>query len=1253
MDELTGKSRDMRSVSSDEDGNEVLTGGRVGASKKARKKKTFDVVRPKDLGLALIAHEFGKAMYRADTVQRHARYLEHLLDTKPESTIDANALIAANLELRAELSRLRVEHHHLVQSTTWRVGRRLQHLGHRYPRMTSAARRFAKLAYWTATLRLVSRLRERQGVRDSMVLLAQSPLFDREWYLRRYAHLLPSDVDPVSHYFWSGAVQGLDPHPLFNSTWYLAALSGAPGINPLVHYIKNRGRGTPDPHPLFDTAFYLRQRGDKAEPGMTPLEDFLAAAPGNTYLPNLIFDPAAYAEEYFGGLPDRPDALVHYAAEGEAAGFWPHPFFDPKWYANAHPDSAALGPLGHYLRSGHQAAGVPCSEHMARLDRQVTLPLELAFAEHDAPRISIIIPIYGHVFETWRCLATIMLMTEKVTYEVIVADDRPTRPVAQMLRAAGITVIINNENQGFLANCNSAAKRARGEDILFLNNDTTVRHNWLAPMVAVMNDDARVGVVGCKLLNPDGSVQEAGGIIYSTGWGDPFGQGDAATRGCYNYTRDVDVVTGACFVVRRKLFETLGGFDSRYAPAFYEEFDLATSIRNAGYRIVYQPASEVYHHGSASYGIETRDRQTLKNHGVFCRKWATLLSHQPAPDTPPFLSRERPSPRGMILVVDDKVPEYDKHAGAVTLFQYLGLLRELGLRVVYAPHDGEAIEPYTRALQQRGIEVLHRPDTLHSWIRKNGCFVDFIWTARPDVTAPILPWLKRHTGAKILYYTHDLHYLREQRRYELEGSVWALQESERLKPIELAIFREVDCVMTPSPDEAREILQEVPDANVAVIPPYLYGDTTIVASPDDLAARQDILFIGGFDHTPNVDAALWLVQDIMPLVWQERPETTVWIVGNVPPDSVKALESKRVRVTGFVPDLDPYMQRARVSLSPLRYGAGVKGKIVTSLQAGVPVVTTPCGNEGIQLRDGRDALIGETAAELADAALRLLRDPELCDRLVRSGADVVRTRFSKELARRTMRELLGNTLCPVCGARPRQKRRRASSNWREEIHCLACDTLNRSAGLAQVIMVPWVQHGVNVLGEARVYLTDQRVHEFGHTGSVGKVLADISRFSCSDYFDDLRKGEISSDGILHEDIQDISFDDNSVDLFLSQDVMEHVADPWQGFAEVYRCLKPNGRYVFTVPIDLDRPDSLTRAVLEDGLLRHIEPAEYHGDPRRAGGALVFTEFGADLVDRLAGIGFRTQAHRIEMPEGEGQPLYVFEARKPNSAPDAA
>ncbi len=1197
---------------------------------------------------ARIVEELSRAMARAEAAQQHARFLERAIEITPDETRDFDSLAAANDELHRRLCELQTKHDEIAGSAAWRVGRRLRHSAQKQPRLARILRRSIKLLYWIVTFRLWSNIRRRQRTQTSIALLEKSPLFDGAWYLRHYADLLSPDTDPVRHYLWVGAEMGLDPHPLFSSTWYRSKLTVETAVNPLIHYISRHGRGTPDPHPLFDTDYYLKQRQGRIAPGMTPLEDFLVSDKAERVTPNPVFTATLYAEEYLESFDTPPNALVHYAAEGEKAGFWPHPLFDPVWYRHEHSGSARWGAFAHYLREGGREAKVACSEQMKRLGAGLSLPFRVTFPEVAGPEVSVIVPIFGHAYDTWRCLASVSLATHGVTFEVIVADDRPSRPVAPLLDVSGATMIINNENQGFLGNCNSAARRAQGRELVFLNNDTTVGKNWLAPMMAVMRSDSRVGMVGCKLLNSDGSVQEAGGIIYSTGWGDPFGKNDLRPeRGRYNYVRDVDVVTGACFLVRRDVFEAHGGFDGRFAPAFYEEFDLATSMRNAGYRIVYQPASVVYHYGSASYGTEVRDRQTLKNHRVFCKKWATLLSRQPAPDDPSFLVRERPSARGVILVIDDKVPEYDKHAGAVTLFQYLGLLREMGLRVVYAPHNGLPLEPYTSALQQRGIEVLYKPDTLHDWLKENGTFIDFIWTARPDVTHPILPWLKRYTGAKILYYTHDLHYLRERRRYELEGSVWALQESQRLKPIELGIFREVDCVMTPSREEAGDILAEVPEANVAVIPPYLFGETMVSDAAEGFGDRKDVLFIGGFDHTPNVDAALWLVTEIMPLIWREKPNTVLWIVGNVPPENVRALASDKVQVTGFVPDLDPYLTRARVSLNPLRYGAGVKGKIVTSLQAGIPVVTTPCGNEGIQLQNGRDALIGETAEELAAATLRLLSDVEMCARLIRSGADVVRTRFSKELARRDLRQLFGDALCPVCGARPRQTKRRMSLEWREETHCIACGALNRSAALAQVLISPWNRYGINILEDAFVYLRENRIHEFGHTGPIGRRLGVLEGFSCSDYFDDTeRNGASSVNGVAHENIQDLSFASNTMNLMFSQDVMEHVADPWLGFREIYRVLTAGGRYVFTAPANLAMPSTIVRAVLEDGTIRHVETPQYHGDPRREEGALVFTDFGADIISRLQEIGFIVRIHEVGMPEGRGETVRVFEAIKP-------
>ncbi|MEJ5118749.1 glycosyltransferase [Gluconobacter cerinus] len=1088
----------------------------------------------------LIENQLEQAMGRVFQVEERSRHLERLFAREPVSEHDVQSLTRNNAELRNQLQQLQSEHRLLLQSTAWRVGRRLRDLAQRHPVFARHARRAAKLAYWTLTLRLWSRIQVRRGARKGIALLAQSPLFDAAWYCRRYAAMLPPGTDPVAHYYWTGAAQGLDPHPLFSSSWYTAALPVEAAINPLVHYITHQGRNPPDPHPLFDTGFYLKQVG-KIELGRTPLEDFLARPSGSAIRPNAVFDPVAYAEEYATSLKDGTNPLAHYAAEGEADGFWPHPLFDPAWYTARHPAAVEFGALAHYLREKKCAKGVVCSEHMAQLgDSTLSLPFALSFPEERAPEVSIIIPVYGHYYDTWRCLASVMLLTRKVPYEVIIADDRPSRPIASLLGAKGAVQIINTENLGFLGNSNTAARRARGRELMFLNNDTTVGDNWLAPMLSLMKADPCVGVVGCKLLNGDGTVQEAGGIIYGTGWGDPFGKNDRADRGCYNYVREVDVVTGACFLVRRHLFEKLGGFDGRYAPAFYEEFDLATSIRDAGYRVVYQPASCVRHHGSASYGTEMRDRQTLKNHATFCRKWQTLLATQPAPDTSSFLSRERPSPRGIILVIDDKVPEYDKHAGAVTLFQYLRLMRELELRVIYAPQDGKPLEPYTSALQQLGVEVLHAPDRLDRWLQAYGLYVDFIWTARPDVTFPILSQLRRHTGAPILYYTHDLHYLREMRRYELEGSIWALQESQRLKPMELKIFDVVDHVLTPSAEEKLDILREVPHANVTVVPPYLFGNTDLTDAPADFASRRDLIFVGGFDHTPNVDAAVWLGQEIMPLVWEKHPDSTLWIVGNVPPPNVQALASERVQVTGFVPELEPYFEKARVSVNPLRYGAGVKGKIVTSLQAGIPVVTTTCGNEGIQLEDGKEALIADKPEDIAQAVIRLLDDETLCRTLIRSGAEVVRTRFSASRAREILRNILGDALCPVCGSRPRQARY-AKADWRLGLHCTNCGVDNLGAGVAQIVVTPWHRQRINTMRDALPYLQDLRIHEFGRGDAFRAALSGLDGYTCSD-----------------KPIDRLLYEDGLIDLFLNPE------DQVQDLPTLHRILKPGGKYICAV-----------------------------------------------------------------------------------------
>ena len=542
------------------------------------------------------------------------------------------------------------------------------------------------------------------------------------------------------------------------------------------------------------------------------------------------------------------------------------------------------------------------------------------------------------------------------------------------------------------------------------------------------------------------TAPSAGGAVLQNGWGVPYGAGRDADAPELNFVRDVDVAIGACILVRRDAWEQVGGFDDRYAPAFYEEFDLAFALRDRGWRVVYQPASVVVHLGSNSYGTAARDRHSQANHRSFSAKWARVLAGQPTTDELPLVVRSRPAPLGTALVIDDRVPEWDRNAGAVTLRQYLGLLQTLGYNVVFCPaFDPAPTQPYTAVLQQDGIEVLHAPETLAAWLRRNGRQVALVWTARPDVTAPLLDLLRAETRAPILYYTHDLHHLRERRRFELDGDPQALAASKRYKRIEDRIFAAVDHVMTPSGDEAAVIRADVPEADVHVIPPYLVPAVPMGHPGPAFADRDALIFVGGYNHLPNVDAAVWLVEAVMPLVWASLPGVPLLLVGNAPPPEVLRLAGPRVTVTGFVPDVAPLYARSRLSVSPLRYGAGVKGKIVAALQEGVPVVTTTVGNEGLGLRHGIEAWIADDPAALAEGIVALFGDPARCAAMAEAGAEVLRRDFSEDAARGALMRVLGTWYCQVCGAHEPSKARDLVEG---EAGCTACgaDALAQAIG---------------------------------------------------------------------------------------------------------------------------------------------------------------------------------------------------------------
>jgi glycosyltransferase involved in cell wall biosynthesis len=366
--------------------------------------------------------------------------------------------------------------------------------------------------------------------------------------------------------------------------------------------------------------------------------------------------------------------------------------------------------------------------------------------------------------------------------------------------------------------------------------------------------------------------------------------------------------------------------------------------------------------------------------------------------------RERPPKKGTILIVDDMVPQFDMNAGAAFMLGYIRLLDACGVKVVYLPHDRQQTWPYTGALQALGVEVLPGEFSVKRWLAARGSDLDWVLLARPNVAVGYLEPVRRHTRARLLYYTHDLHHLRELRRYQTTGDRRALRESEQLRKVETRIFQAVDCVTTPSSEEVPVIEGMAPGKEVRVLTPWIASPRPCEPASRSvpLDQRQDVLFVGGYQHLPNVDAAVFLGTEVMPLVWRQVPSARLLLVGSKPTPEVLSLHGRRILVTGYVPDLDPYYALARATVNPIRFGSGLKGKILASMAAGIPVVTTSIGNEGIGLVSGVDGLVADDASSIASHIVALFQNPGQQKAIALGGARTYEDRFGENRARRDL-----------------------------------------------------------------------------------------------------------------------------------------------------------------------------------------------------------------------------------------------------------
>lgn len=671
------------------------------------------------------------------------------------------------------------------------------------------------------------------------------------------------------------------------------------------------------------------------------------------------------------------------------------------------------GLLATWQRVTKQFQRVPAAQRASLYlpSREEFAPFSLpAHSSQDgAPKASIVIPVFNQFAHTHACLLALVTHPPRTSFEVIIVDDGSSDETETSLKQVqGLRYHRRARNGGFIASCNDGAAIARGDYLVFLNNDTIPQPGWLDTLLQTFNEHAGTGLVGAQLLYPDGRLQEAGGVVWNEGSADKLGRMDSPEAPQFRFVRRVDYVSGAALAIPRALFTSLGAFDSRYAPAFYEDTDLAMRVRALGLSVLVQPASQVIHLEGVTTGRDVR--RGVKNHQprnqlVFSERWQEVLPSHPAHGTPFEAVTDRHYQR-IVLVIDALTPQPDRDSGSLRLFNLMRILREEGAHVVFMPANHKHGGHYTAALQQIGIEVWYAPFAGRApyWLRQHGDRLDTAIVCRHYVAREFLPLLRRHAPhARIVFDTVDLHFVRERRGAELAGDTRLLRASERTRELELAVIRQCDATLVVSEAERDLLRAEAPQARVEVL-----SNLHEVAGPGlPFAQRHDLVFVGGFRHPPNVDAVRWFASEVFPRIREQLPQVTFHCIGgDVPPEIAALAGQSGIEVHGHLPDIRPYMDGARVALAPLRYGAGVKGKVNLSMAHGQPVVATNCAVEGMHLRPGEDVLVADDAEAFAQAVVSLHQDETLWRTLSVNGLRNVEQHFSLDAGRDVVRRVL-------------------------------------------------------------------------------------------------------------------------------------------------------------------------------------------------------------------------------------------------------
>ena len=640
----------------------------------------------------------------------------------------------------------------------------------------------------------------------------------------------------------------------------------------------------------------------------------------------------------------------------------------------------------------------------------------------EIPLTSIVIPVYNNLTWTKRCINSIYNIKSRSPFEIIVVDDCSTEDYTLLLKDfPGVRLLHNEENLGFLRTVNYGVSEAKGEYVLILNNDTEVLPNWLDELTSALYNHPEAGMIGSQLIHLNtGTLQESGNLICKNGDMMPLGRGADPDHPQFTYFREVDFCSAASIILRKKVFDEMDGFDRLYIPAYFEDPDLGLRLQKSGYKNYVCPLSRVIHQEMASYG-DVLAEKCEKNRKAFLERWSSYLQSHAL-----YADRYEPVQcmkfdRERVMFIDAETPMADRGSGGMDSIFFMEYMIKRGMHVVFHGEYTPGYDPkYTAILLRMGVECIYQPQhKIWEYLATTGWSFTYLFVCRIYQARCFDRLLKQYCPqASYIFDTVDVHFVRETLEAELKNDDTLRKNAAATKEYELAAAAAADAAIVISSDEKKLLEKEYHLTNVFHIPQAreLFG---LAPNPN----RRGAVFIGSA-HPPNLDGLRYFHDEILPLLPKDFKLTIIGeslkVMIGKSEEFKDLLKCSQFNFAGFVQDLGTELDHAKITIAPLRYGAGTKGKVASSMAYGVPCVSSGFGTEGTGMLHGENIMIAQTPQEFAQYIMQLFSDEELWQKISDGSVKFIKDNYAPETVEKMMDDLFDQV---------RKRRKLGLSKW--------------------------------------------------------------------------------------------------------------------------------------------------------------------------------------------------------------------------------